>query len=47
MKVLKEDVEHHADEQEKEIFKEARKLGNNRLGARQKVTARKERLQVA
>jgi hemerythrin superfamily protein len=31
MKVLKEDVEHHADEEEKELFKEARKLGNGRL----------------
>jgi hemerythrin superfamily protein len=31
MKVLKEDVEHHAEEEEKEIFKEARKLGNERL----------------
>ena len=31
MKVLQEDVEHHADEEEKEIFTEARKLGDDRL----------------
>src|SRR5438309_9555548 len=31
MKVLQEDVEHHADEEEKEVFKEAHKLGNDRL----------------
>lgn len=31
MKVLQEDVEHHADEEEKETFKEAQKLGNERL----------------
>lgn len=31
MKVLGEDVEHHADEEEKEIFKEAHKLGEDRL----------------
>ena len=31
MKVLQEDVEHHADEEKKEIFKEARKLGDDRL----------------
>ena len=31
MKVLQEEVEHHADEEEKEVFKEARKLGNERL----------------
>jgi hypothetical protein len=28
MKMLKEDVEHHADEEEKEMFKEARKMGD-------------------
>ena len=31
MKVLQEDVEHHADEEEKEMFKEAQKLGSERL----------------
>jgi hemerythrin superfamily protein len=31
MKVLKEDVEHHAEEEEEEIFKDARKLGDERL----------------
>jgi hemerythrin superfamily protein len=31
MKVLKEDVEHHAQEEEEEIFKEAHKLGAERL----------------
>src|ERR1700724_254881 len=31
IKVLQEDVEHHADEEEKEIFKEARKFGDDRL----------------
>jgi hemerythrin superfamily protein len=48
MKVLKEDVEHHADEEEKEIFKEARKLGNERLEELgEKLQARKGRLQAA
>lgn len=47
MKVLREDVEHHADEEEKEIFKEARKLGNERLAELgEKLQARKERLQA-
>jgi hypothetical protein len=31
MKVLPEDGEYPADEEEKEIFKEARKLGDDRL----------------
>ena len=48
MKVLKEDVEHHADEEERETFKEARKLGNKRLeslGA--EMQERKQRLASA
>ena len=46
MKVLQEDVEHHADEEEKETFKEARKLGNDRLEELgQRLKERKEELQ--
>ena len=45
MKVLQEDVEHHADEEEKEVFKEARKLGNERLEELgQQLQERKEEL---
>ena len=45
MKVLMEGVEHHADEEEDEMFPEAEKLGDDRLrrlGA--EITARKEQL---
>jgi hemerythrin superfamily protein len=46
MKVLQEDVEHHADEEEKEIFKEARKLGDDRLEQLgQQIQERKKKLQ--
>jgi hemerythrin superfamily protein len=48
MKVLKEDVEHHADEEEKEMFIEARKMGDSRLeelGA--KLQTRKDQLKAA
>jgi hemerythrin superfamily protein len=45
MKVLQEDVEHHADEEEKEVFKEARKLGNEKLEELgQQLQERKEEL---
>jgi len=48
MKVLKEDVEHHAEEEETEIFKEARKLGNERLEELgEKLQIAKERLMAA
>jgi hemerythrin superfamily protein len=47
MKVLQEDVEHHADEEEKEIFKEARKLGDDRLERLgQQIEERKKELQI-
>lgn len=47
MKVLKEDVEHHAEEEEKEMFKEARKLGNDRLEKLgEELQAKKEKLQA-
>ena len=47
MKVLKEDVEHHADEEEKELFKEARKLGNERLEQLgEQIEERKKQLQA-
>jgi hypothetical protein len=46
MKVLQEDVEHHADEEEKEIFREARKLGDERLEQLgQQIEERKKKLQ--
>jgi hypothetical protein len=46
MKVLQEDVEHHADEEEKEVFKEARKLGDDRLEQLgQQIQERKKKLQ--
>jgi vacuolar-type H+-ATPase subunit H len=46
MKVLQEDVEQHADEEEKEVFKEARKLGDDRLEELgQQIEERKEKLQ--
>jgi hypothetical protein len=46
VKVLHEDVEHHADEEEKELFKEARKLGNERLEELgQQIEERKKELQ--
>ncbi|MGH9351261.1 MAG: hypothetical protein ACRD2G_03735, partial [Terriglobia bacterium] len=46
MKVLQEDVYHHADEEEKEIFKEARKLGDDRLEQLgQQIHERKKKLQ--
>jgi hypothetical protein len=45
MKVLQEDVEHHADEEEREVFKEARKLGNEKLEELgQQLQERKEEL---
>jgi hypothetical protein len=45
MKVLKEDVEHHADEEERDTFKEARKLGNERLeGLGEQMQERKQKL---
>jgi iron-sulfur cluster repair protein YtfE (RIC family) len=48
MKVLKEDVEHHADEEEKEMFKEARKMGNSRLEELgEKLQSRKDQLKAA
>jgi hypothetical protein len=48
MKVLKEDVEHHADEEEKEMFKEARKMGDSSLEELgQKLQSRKEQLKAA
>ena len=48
MKVLKEDVEHHAEEEEKEMFKEATKLGDARLGELgQKLKSRKDQLKAA
>lgn len=47
MKVLHEDVEHHADEEEKEIFKEAQKLGNERLEELgEQLQERKKKLQA-
>jgi len=47
MKVLKENVEHHAGEEEKEIFKVARKLGDDRLEELgQQLQERKEALQA-
>jgi vacuolar-type H+-ATPase subunit H len=46
MKVLQEDVEHHADEEDKEIFTEARKLGDDRLEQLGKqIQERKKKLQ--
>jgi hemerythrin superfamily protein len=48
MKVLKEDVEHHAEEEEKEVFKEARKLGSERLEELgEELLAKKDRLKAA
>jgi hypothetical protein len=48
MKVLKEDVEHHADEEEKEMFKEARKMGDSRLEELgEKLQLRKDELKAA
>jgi hypothetical protein len=48
MKVLKEDVEHHADEEEKEMFKEARKMGDSRLEELgEKLQLRKDELKRA
>ncbi|MBV8056515.1 MAG: hemerythrin domain-containing protein [Deltaproteobacteria bacterium] len=48
MKVLKEDVLHHAEEEEKEIFKEARKLGSGRLEELgEELQGKKERLKAA
>ena len=47
MKVLKEDVEHHADEEEKEMFKEARKMGDSRLEELgDKLQSRKDQLKA-
>jgi len=46
MKVLQEDVEHHAEEEEMEMFKEARKLGDDRLEELgQQLQERKKKLQ--
>lgn len=46
MKVLQEDVEHHADEEEREVFKEAHKLGDDRLEQLgQQIQERKNELQ--
>jgi hemerythrin superfamily protein len=48
MKVLKEDVEHHAGEEEKEMFKEARKLGDARLEELgERLKTRKDQLKAA
>jgi hemerythrin superfamily protein len=48
MKVLKEDVEHHAQEEEEEIFKEAHKLGAERLEELgEELQARKNKLQAS
>ena len=48
MNVLKEDVEHHAEEEEKEMFKEATKLGDARLEELgQKLKSRKDQLKAA
>jgi len=48
MKVLNEDVEHHADEEEKETFKEARKLRSERLQELgEELLAKKDGLKVA
>jgi iron-sulfur cluster repair protein YtfE (RIC family) len=47
-KVLKEDVEHHAGEEEKEMFKEARKLGDARLEELgERLKTRKDQLKAA
>lgn len=48
MKVLKEEVEHHADEEETELFKEARKLRDDRLEELgEQLQAKKEKLKAA
>jgi hemerythrin superfamily protein len=47
MKVLEEDVIHHADEEEKQMFKEAAKLGEKRLEEiGEELQERKETLQA-